>query len=59
MDEDARFINERLHQMGAMAGAALGDGGLFEAGLLARLDRDTARALMHELSAPAVARERK
>ncbi len=51
MEEDARLVNERLHQLDSRDYAALADGGLFDPGILARLDRDSALALMHELAA--------
>ncbi|NWF85031.1 MAG: hypothetical protein HXY18_14530, partial [Bryobacteraceae bacterium] len=43
MEEDARLVNERLQQFCPREFAALADGGLFEAGILAKLDREAAR----------------
>lgn len=58
MEEDARLVNELLHQYGQPECATLGDGGLFEAGILTKLDRDAACALMHELASTPPGMER-
>lgn len=49
MDEDAVFVNERLHRMAVEGVPVMGDGGAFEDGLLGRLESDDARSLMHAL----------
>ncbi len=63
MSDDAGLINERIHHLRGASDAhcptALGDGGLFETGLLAHLDSDAARALMHELASPSAHLNRK
>lgn len=58
MEEDARLVNELLHQYGRQECATLGDGGLFEVGILTKLDTDAAYALMHELASTPPGMER-
>lgn len=49
MEDAARFVNERIQLAHNDKVPALGDGGLFEPGLLKRLSRDEARSIMHAL----------
>lgn len=54
MEEDARRVNEMLQWLHAAGAVAMADGGLFEPGVLGRIEPEEAHRLLHAvLSAPA------
>lgn len=58
MEEDARRVNEMIQSLRPAGAAAMADGGLFEAGLLAMLEPGEAQRMFHEFGSPRAGQRR-